>query len=157
MLGSHSHFFTQEKEILEKRRNQIIFFLKDIWNREEHVINFYLKAYDFFCENPDQFDGATIVKDLSIIPNLDIWAMIHDYLYLRYKVSVNIKYKWYADLIYALEMEKMGCAAYSTWTRFTGLTVFAGIFFTPIQYLKGKRMSKEDKLELVELYRFFRN
>jgi hypothetical protein len=26
--------------------------------------------------------------------------MIHDYLY-KYKVSVNFKYKWYADLIYA--------------------------------------------------------
>jgi hypothetical protein len=29
--------------------------------------------------------------------------MIHDYLYIKYKVSVNFKYKWYADLIYAKE------------------------------------------------------
>jgi hypothetical protein len=33
--------------------------------------------------------------------------MIHDYLYIKYKVSVNFKYKWYADLIYAKEMELM--------------------------------------------------
>jgi hypothetical protein len=24
-----------------------------------------------------------------------------DYLYVKYNVSVNVKYKWYADLIYA--------------------------------------------------------
>jgi hypothetical protein len=53
--------------------------------------------------------------------------MIHDYLYIKYKVSVN-KYKWYADLIYAKEM----------WVRQliqhgVGF-IFGGLFFTPIMY-----------------------
>jgi hypothetical protein len=79
--------------------------------------------------------------------------MIHDYLYIKYKVSVNFKYKWYADLIYAKEMELMGASAYSTWSRFIGLTIFGGLFFTPIMYFSGNRMSR-DKRVVLKLYTF---
>jgi hypothetical protein len=68
---------------------------------------------------------ATIVKDLKVYLTL-IFMMLHDYLYVKYNVSVNVKYKWYADLIYAKEMERMGSA--STWSRFIGLTLFGGLF-----------------------------
>jgi hypothetical protein len=47
-------------------------------------------------------------------------------IYIKYKASVNFKYKWYADLIYAKEMELISASAYSTWSRFIGLTIFGG-------------------------------
>jgi hypothetical protein len=130
--------------------------LTKIQDKKLICVNFYLEAYDYFCDNPNDFDGATIVKNLNIIPNLDIWAMIHDYIYIKYNVSSNIKYKWYADLIYATEMEKMGCSAYSTWSRFIGLTIFGGLLYSPITYLKGIKMTKQNKINILDLYTKFK-
>ncbi len=110
MFGSENYFFKQGKDVLGGKRKQLQFILKEVWDRSDEVTSFYLKAFDFFVENPNEFDGATIVKDLNIMPDLDIQAMIHDYIYITYNVSSDVHYKFKADLIYAHEMEKMGGA-----------------------------------------------
>ena len=152
MFGSKNTFFLQDKKILEEKRKDLEYLIKVLWNRNNDVIEFYLKVYDFFCENPSEFDGATIVKDLCIIKDLDTSAMLHDYLYLTYNVAANIKYKWKADWLYAREMERGGGAAYSTWSRFIGLTIFGGLFFTPYKLIKGQKISKINKVEFDSVY-----
>lgn len=152
MFGSKNTFFLQNKTILIEKRKELKYLISVLWNRNDDVLEFYLKVYDFFCENPLEFDGATIVKDLCIIKDLDTSAMLHDYLYLTYNVAANIKYKWKADWLYAREMERGGGAAYSTWSRFIGLTIFGGLFFTPYKLIKGQKISKINKVEFDSVY-----
>ena len=156
MFGSKDYFFLQGKETLDLKRSHLEFLLKDVWERSDDVVGFYLTAYDFFVKYPGQFDGATIVKDLQILPGLDIHAMIHDYIYLTYMVSANFKFKWYADMIYAREMERMGGSAYSTWSRFAGLTFFGDIFFTPYKKITGAKISVLNKVEFLKIYEMFK-
>lgn len=155
MLTSKNDFFFSNSEVLYLNRNKLEYVLSDIWKSPSNITNIYLKAYDFFTSNPDKYDGATIVKDLNIIPGLDVWAMLHDYLYVTLNVAVNLKYKYYADIIYALEMERMGSSAYSTWSRMVGLTLLGGLFFTPYEYLKGKRITNKMKQEMNNIYSKF--
>jgi hypothetical protein len=49
-------------------------------------------------------------------------------------------------------MELMGASAYSTWSRFIGLTIFGGLFFTN-NVFSGNRMSR-DKRGFLKLYTF---
>jgi hypothetical protein len=53
----------------------------------------------------------------------------------------------------AKEMELMA-SAYSTWSRFIGLTIFGGLFFTPIMYFSGNRMSRDKRVVFKTLYFF---
>jgi hypothetical protein len=50
---------------------------------------------------PDDFDGATIVKDLDV-PGIDLDAL-HDYHYGVCNAGVNLKMKWQADWLLAKE------------------------------------------------------
>lgn len=152
MLGSKNNFFSQEKSVLDEKRKELEYLISVLWDRNDSVKDLYLKIYDFFCENPKQFDGATIVKDLCIIKGLDTCAMLHDYLYLTHNVAANFKYKWKSDWIYAREMERGGGSAYSTWSRFLGLSIFGGLFFTPYKLIKGQRMTKDNKIEFNNVY-----
>ena len=59
--------------------------------RNDNDIDDYLIAFDFFCENPKLYDGATIVRDLYDIAywynnkrlKLDLDAMLHDYDFVK--------------------------------------------------------------------------
>lgn len=157
MLGSKNTFFSQDKKVLVEKRKELEYLVSVLWNRNEETKELYLKIYDFFCENPKEFDGATIVKDLCIIKGLDTSAMLHDYLYLTYNVAANYKYKWLADWIYAREMERGGGSAYATWSRFIGLTIFGGIFFTPFKIIKGTKMSRLNKARFMVDYKILKS
>lgn len=155
MFGSKSDFFKQDTETLFKKRRGLENILRDIWERNDEVVKFYLEAYDYFVLNPDDFDGATIIKDVKVIKGLDIWAMIHDYLYIKYNVAVSWKYKYLADLIYAKEMEIMGQSAFVSWGRFGLLIIFGHLIFTPIELIKGKRMNEKQRNIVMDLYNKF--
>jgi len=155
MLGSKSDFFHSDEDILIKTRNFMIYFLK-MHKTKKGVINLYLEAYEYFILNPNEFDGATLSKDIKVIPNLDIWAMLHDYLYIKYNIAVNWKLKYYGDVIYALEMERLGISYGTTWGRFI-LLVLSQIIFTPYQLLKGKRMDSEQKSGFMNIIKKFKN
>lgn len=155
MIGSKNKFFFQPTNILLKNKTKLIYLLRDIWQRDEKIIQIYLDAYKYFMDNPSDYDGATIVKDLKAIPGLDIWAMLHDYLYIVYNTPCNVNYKYYSDIIYIWEMERMGVSAYASWSRFLGLSVFGTLFFTPYVLLKGKRMDKNMKKEMKNIYNIF--
>jgi len=150
MLGSKSNFFYQSTENLNASKVKLVTYLT-INNYSDSEMQIYFKAYDYFCINPSQFDGATIVKDLYHIPGLDINAMLHDYLYIVFKASANWYVRYYADWLYAKEMERTGKGILS-WINFS-LLVLTYPFWTPYMFLiKGKRCTKEDRLLFFEIY-----
>lgn len=153
MLGSESDFFYSNNEELDIKKNLMIEFLKNHKTSDE-VVGIYKDAFDYFIKNPENFDGATILKDVKVVPNLDIFAMLHDYLYIYLNVSVNWKYKFIADKIYAEEMERCGLPWEVTWVRFS-LLLLTHLLFTPYEYLRGKRMNNIQKFYFIKLYSKF--
>lgn len=125
MLLSKNSFFKQSKEALKAKRKEVskLLYFKEV--REKP----YLKAYDFFCEFPDKFDGATIVKDLDDIPELDLNAMVHDYRYLTDFGAIK-KFKW--DWEYYQGMNDLG-KGYRT-GRYIALTL-SSIVFIPYKLI----------------------
>lgn len=93
--------------------------IEDIWN--------YTQAFLYFRSNPYAFDGATIVKDLNDLPNLDLDAMVHDWQYLTGANKSFVK-KFKSDLYYIRNMEKNGKGIRVV--RFLLLTLI-GIIFVP--------------------------
>jgi hypothetical protein len=127
MLLSKNSFFKQPKEVLESKRQDVETLLK-IKGFDSSI---YLEAYNYFCENKLDFDGATIVKDLPDIPNLDLNAMVHDYRYIL-QFGVFRKFRW--DWEYYQGMNDLG-KGYRT-GRFIVL-LLSSIFFTPYKSLKN--------------------
>ena len=127
MLLSKNSFFKQ-KDFVLKRKREIV---KKYLELKEVDTSIYLEAYDYFCENKLDFDGATIVKDLDDIPELDLNAMVHDYRYLTDFGAIK-KFKW--DWEYFQGMAKLG-KGYRT-GRYIALTL-SSILFTPYKSLKN--------------------
>lgn len=123
---SRSNFFLQDIDILLDKRKDIENILK-IKGRDELEIEHYLDAYDFFCEFTDDYDGATFVKDLEDIPNLDLDSMVHDYDCL---IGSNRNYiEWYKAIwLYYENMRKNGKG--NQILRAIGLTIIGPFFVT---------------------------
>lgn len=127
MLFSRNSFFRQNSEILKEKRNLLIAILEDATIEN---VSLFLDAYDYFCDFPEDFDGATIVKDLDTIRDLDASAMVHDYEYLVNKAWKNPIIKTIVDINYAQNMEKLGNSSITAYTRCVLL-----ILSTPFYYL----------------------
>ena len=155
MLGSNSHFFYQPVEVLSLKRRQVNQLLK-LKGYSHHQIAIYIEAFNFFCKNPSQFDGATIAKDLIDIPGLDLDAMLHDYHYLVYNVAASFSMKWKTDWIYAKGQERKGKGLYSAYSRFVVLSII-GIGFVPYIYSKKGRISKSKKEAFLKEYEILIN
>lgn len=95
----------------------------------------FREAYNYFIENPSEFDGATIVKDITQIKGLDISAMAHDHAYITAK---SIKDRLIADWIYSQDYRKFEVPWTIAYSRMA-LLVFINI--TGIYYL-GKILKK---------------
>ena len=126
MLGSKNNTFYKTRTELDNIYSNmtLLLYLK---GRNEEDIWKYKKAFTYFRTFPHKFDGATIVKDLNDLPNLDLDAMLHDYEYLCGAKKSFVR-KWRADFDYIRNMEKNG----------KGIRVFrlilltlSGIFFVP--------------------------
>lgn len=150
MLGSKSHFFHQSVEVLSSKRRQVVQLLK-LKGYHDTEIAIYIKAYNYFCQNPAQFDGATIVKDLVDIPGLDLDAMMHDYHYIHHNVAANFVTKWKADWLFAKGNERKGKGQYSAFSRFIGLTVI-GIGFVAYAFYKRGKIKENQKKAFLEQY-----
>lgn len=137
MLGSKSKFFHQSVEILASKRRQVnqLLILKGY---NEKQIAIYIEAYNYFCVNPSEFDGATIVKDLIDIPGLDLDAMLHDYHYIVHNTAANFGTKWKSDWLYAKGQERKGKGQYSAFSRFVGLTLIGIGFVAFARWKRGK-------------------
>lgn len=151
MLGSNNKYFKQPTEILIKKRIQVQTYL-EIKEYSKDEIAIYLKAYDYFSKEINEYDGATIVKDLVDLPHLDLDAMLHDYHYIVYHSATNFVSKWKADWIYAKGMERKGKGQYSAFSRLVVLIII-GIGFVPYAYFKRGKMNWLQKLRINEDYR----
>jgi hypothetical protein len=120
--NSKSNFFFQNTEILEKKAFLLKLILLDCNFTENEIIKFE-KAYNYFIENPKEFDGATIVRDLDTIKGLDAPAMVHDY---RYILAYGIKDRLKADKDYLKNMIKLGVHPVSAYLRYL-LLIFLNI------------------------------
>ena len=126
MFGSKNNTFYKTRHELDDlyANMAMLLFLK---GRTENEIWKYKRAFTYFRTFPHKFDGATIVKDLNDLPNLDLDAMLHDYEYLC-GANKDFKRKFKSDFDYIRNMEKNG----------KGVRVFrlilltlSGIFFVP--------------------------
>jgi hypothetical protein len=151
MLGSQSKYFAQSKEALFISRDRV-FRLLDYKGYSLYEIIIYLRAFDYFCKNPNAFDGATIVKDLQDLPHLDLDAMLHDYHYLVCNAGANFKTKFQADWMYAKGNERKGKGQYSAFSRFVGLTI-VGIGFVPYAYFNRGKISETQRKQITVDYK----
>lgn len=106
MFGSKNNTFYKTRHELDNlyANMAMLLFLK---GRTEIEIWKYKRAFTYFRTFPHKFDGATIVKDLNDLPNLDLDAMLHDYEYLC-GANKDFKRKLKADFDYIRNMEKNG-------------------------------------------------
>lgn len=150
MLGSKSSYFHKDKAHLDKCALNMVEYLK-LKGYNYNQIAIYLKAFEYFVDNPNHFDGATLVRDLTDIPGLDIDACYHDYCYINYNVAVNPVMKWKADFLYGKGNERKGKSQYAAYSRFAGLTL-SGLLFIPFARFKRGRMSREQKENFLRDY-----
>lgn len=151
LFSSSSRYFHQDKEILRSYRKDVDLYLQ-LKGYELHERALYLKAYDYFVVNPDEFDGATMTEDLPDVHGLELAAMLHDYLYIKYKASGSFKYIWMADRLIRSEMRKMNKSSWNTGARFV-LLCLKTPFFVPYTWLfKSRRMSLNNKIAFEDLY-----
>lgn len=131
---SDSDFFFQDREALADYRYKMLMMLISK-GRNYKEIDLYKDAYDFFCKNPNKFDGATFVKDLYDLPKLDLDAMLHDYVCL---IGANRNYiEWCKEAWnYYENMRKNGKG--NRPGRLIGL-VLIGILFVPYCYFFTKK------------------
>ena len=133
MFWSRDDTFKKSKTELDILRKNVKAYL-NIKERKMSDISDYLNAFDYFTVHSDKFDGATIVKDLVDIGELDLDAMVHDYDYIN-GANRNFIKKWKADIKYIKNMERNG----------KGIRVFRlflltiiGIVFVPYCFIKYK-------------------
>ncbi len=151
MLGSTNSFFLKDKERLDKHYLDLLYLL-DVWEVPPATKELYITAYLYFIEHPNSYDGATIVNDITLIPDLDIWAMVHDYLYIQYNVAVDVKAKWKKDLLYIKLMREFKVSwGASGLVRFGGLVLSFLPFMCREYFIKKKRYTKEDSIKFNKL------
>jgi hypothetical protein len=110
---SKSTFFLKSKEELAKNWYLLDLVLRN-YNFQGYDIRPFSRAYNYFTENPKEFDGATIVRDLDTIKGLDAPAMVHDY---RYILANGVKDRIKADKEYLRNMIKLGVHPISAYLR----------------------------------------
>lgn len=120
-------FFKQKDEMLLYFRKRMEDYLLEK-NYTLEQIQLYVNAYNYFWSNPNNFDGATLVKDLHDISKLDLDAMLHDYHWLIYNVASNFKYQFLSNYAYSFGMRKKG-KKIAPITRMIGLTIIMPFAF----------------------------
>ena len=133
MFWSKDYTFKKSKQELDILRKNVKAYL-NIKERKMSDISDYLNAFDYFTVHSDKFDGATIVKDLVDIGELDLDAMVHDYDYIN-GANRNFIKKWKADIKYIKNMERNGKGIRVF--RLLLLTII-GIVFVPYCFIKYK-------------------
>jgi hypothetical protein len=151
MLGSTNSFFLKDKESLDKHYLDLLYLL-DVWEIPPATKKLYITAYLYFVEHPTSYDGATIVNDITLIPDLDIWAMVHDYLYITYNVAVDFRAKLTTDLLYIKLMRTFKVSWGASWlVRFGGLLLTTLPFMFREYFITKKRYSIKNRVEFEQL------
>ena len=150
MLGSKNDFFLNTPSELVRSRYDMLEVL-DLLNRSDEDKILYLDAFNYFVDNPREFDGATVMRDLFVIRypdrKLDIDAMLHDYEYIN-GANKSFKLKHKADFRYFNNMRRNGKGVQLF--RLSALLI-TGIIFVPYnKFLKKKIMPAVPKESLAK-------
>lgn len=142
-----SNYFDQSKEILVKKWNDnirvVINDFEFSWERKA----FFKTAYEFFTDNPLEFDGATVVKDITQVKGLDIPSLGHDY---EYYLIAKLQGFWKrlfarlkADWRYSQDMRQFEIAWTTAYARMALLIVMNVLFIYDIIQLFKKDLKKD--------------
>tara|TARA_R110002012_G_C11605946_1_gene607758 strand:- start:361 stop:789 length:429 start_codon:yes stop_codon:yes gene_type:complete len=142
MYGSRNDFFKQNKIQLAEAKRKLLSVL-EAKERNGNDKRKYLIAFSYFCNNPQNYDGATIVKDLVDVRQdeyyLDVDAMLHDYEYVMGKAD-TMKDRWICDKKYIKNMELNGKGI-----RVPRLIILTVYGFFAISYKKTKGWLRRKK------------
>lgn len=148
ILISTSNYFDQSRDILSRNREKIRYYLQEIKNYSPRQAGIYLSAYDYFCANPMEYDGATMTSDLYDIEGLELASMLHDYLYLKLNCAGNYRYRLLSDKLFRKEMTRMHKSTWNRGYRFVALFI-VWFFHTPYSLIvKKRRMKTSDKINM---------
>jgi hypothetical protein len=155
MFGSKNIYFRQSAERLIIGKKDMINYLADK-GYDDSQIDVYIEAYTYFVNNPDDFDGATLVKDFYDLFKLDLDAMLHDYLYIKYNAGTSFKYKKMTDMLFLHGMIKKSKPVDASVRRYNGLCI-SGIFFVPFSRIKRGRITDEQRKKIYKIYNLMVN
>lgn len=142
-------FFKKSKQELFIKRNELITLLKIKGFTINYILGI-LEAFDYFIENPDNFDGATAVQDLYDFDILDLKALVHDYLFDRYNCGASFSYRKKADKLYAKMHDNFHNGDLEKITRYIGLQLIAKPHLIITVIKRG--FMKKDQKEKMDLY-----
>lgn len=153
LFNSQCLYFFQSEEILREERKLLDLYLQcKKYDIDQRAI--YLRAFDYFCMFPWEYDGATMTEDLCDLEGLDLDAMLHDWLYIAFSASGNYKYIWKADKLMRKEMRRKGKSTINGGLRFVLLCLKTLIGYPAYSYLfKGRHMTAHDKEEVSNIYK----
>lgn len=150
MSSTNNYFTSQTNEELLEKRKELIQLLKKRFSM--NYISGILEAYDYFIEHKTDFDGATIVPDLYDFYNIEISALVHDYIYLKFNVASHLSSKRKADNLYKQmlinftplenDYERIKIAK----RREKGLWVSSYLYWL-FNQIKNGRMTKQQRIE----------
>lgn len=159
---SSSNYFFQDKDRLAHKREVMVYMLKSRFYRD-YWISYFLDAYDFFCDNPSAYNGATMSQDLhdiapdGAINGLELAAMLHDWLYVVYNVSTNRKYMKKADKVMKWVMEDFSKSGFEIWRRMFALWAIRWkLTFWRGKVEKREPMTARDKSVIDKIYEQFK-
>ena len=132
---SENKFFFLDKKELQIAKQKLIISLQNL-DRDDAYIKRSIKSYNWFCENPERYDGSTIVLDLAIIfhkkEKLEVESMNHDYDWIH-GANRNFLKCWKSNLVYYKDLRRNGKGRKIG--RLIGLTLVS-FFFVPVMYVK---------------------
>lgn len=158
---SKNNFFYQSPEKLSRKREEMLRKLVEA-HFQPWQISWFEKAYDFFIIHPSGYDGATMSQDLhDIAPDgavngLEFASMLHDYLYVVFKVSTDRTYMKKADKVMKRVMYMNSNAGWEISRRMFALWIIRWkLTFWRLNVEKREAMTKRDKIQMEVVYAAF--
>lgn len=151
-INSKSDYFHQTKEVLIYNWSVFTVYLK-IKGYSEVETKIYEKAYLYFIDHPDHFDGATMTEDLYDVFRLDLDAMLHDFYYINHKVSASYKYTQMADQLFFKETLRKNKSTWNAGARKFLLKLKSVLGFNLyVKYALKRIMTEEHKKSFISDY-----
>jgi hypothetical protein len=114
---SKNEFFTQSKKDLEHCKKLLSLQLRN-YGRSSKDIDRILRAYDYYCENPKDYDGTTVARDLFDIRynrfKLSSSSLYHDYYWQVLRANKNLILNWKSNWLYFTDLLYNGKGAQLT-------------------------------------------
>ena len=144
---SKSDYFKKSSAELKQGREDMIVFLH-IKNFDPDQIGWFCKAYDYFIENPKEYNGASYSQDLYCISTLELWSMLHDWFYIALNVWADRYYMRQSDKILRLTMHKGNDAGFEMNWRTVRLFFLRGLYPWYNRAFKGRVMTDQNKKDM---------